>query len=80
MSELLQLLTMAPHPLPMSMVRVHSVITPADSECDFYCSRCNQELPPSAFYFDKVREQYRSICRECSYKKSGRYLKQKAEK
>ena len=80
MSELLQLLTMAPHPLPMGTVRVHYVTTPADSECDFYCPRCKQDLPPKAFYFDKVRGQHRSICRECSYKKSGRYLKQKGQK
>ncbi len=80
MSELLQLLTMTPHPLPMDMVRVHSVITPEDGDGDCHCPRCNLDLPESAFYRNPTTGRRHTVCRECSYKKSARYMQRKAQK
>jgi len=76
-SELLQLLTLTPYPLPMDMVRVQTFIVPEDATEDSYCPRCNLELPESAFYKNPKTGIRHAQCKQCAYKKSARYRQRK---
>jgi len=74
-SELLQLLTMAPYPLP-SGVRVQSFALPEDDLDDGHCPKCKRdELPIEAFY---IRPDGRrsSWCKCCTRAKSAQRRRQ----
>lgn len=71
MSELMQLLTMTPHPLPMSAVRVQSFATPEDDIEVCYCPQCMRDDLTAEDFYIRPDGRLSSWCKCCTRQQSA---------